>query len=74
MPSVMGLLEERELAARQRVEALRVGLEQTQERWQRLVIARETAGEVLSAPAADGPTQSAEAASPVAAPRASPAT
>ncbi|MFJ2805071.1 hypothetical protein [Kitasatospora sp. NPDC087271] len=47
MPSVMGLLEERERAARQRVEALQVELREAEVVWERFVIARETVGEVL---------------------------
>ncbi|MFE7561081.1 hypothetical protein [Kitasatospora sp. NPDC057500] len=42
MPSVMGLLEERERVARQRVEALQAGLWEAKAAWERLVIARET--------------------------------
>lgn len=50
MPSVMGLLEERERAARQRVEALQAELREAETAWERLVIARETVGEVLAEP------------------------
>ncbi|MCP3822487.1 hypothetical protein NLX86_31695 [Streptomyces sp. A3M-1-3] len=57
MPSVMGLLEERELAARQRVESLREEMDQlmavlcdAEATWQRMVITRETVSEVLSGP------------------------
>lgn len=50
MPSVMGLLEERERAARQRVEALQAELREAEAVWERFVIARETVGEVLSEP------------------------
>ncbi|MCX4902236.1 hypothetical protein [Streptomyces sp. NBC_00892] len=48
MPSVMGLLEERERAARQRVEALQAELREAEAVWERFVIARETVGEVLA--------------------------
>ena len=44
----MGLLEERERAARQRVEALQANLREAEAVWERLVIARETVGEVLA--------------------------
>jgi len=57
MQSVMGLLEDRELAARQRVEELleemdrlMAVLRDAESVWQRLVITRETVSEVLSAP------------------------
>ncbi|MFD0059548.1 hypothetical protein [Streptomyces sp. NPDC056690] len=50
MPSVMGLLEERERAARQRVEALQAELREAEAVWERFVIARETVGEVLTDP------------------------
>ncbi|MFD9692929.1 hypothetical protein ACFWXO_45085 [Kitasatospora sp. NPDC059088] len=50
MPSVMGLLEERERAARQRVEALQAELREAETAWERFVIARETVGEVLAEP------------------------
>ncbi|MGW6902784.1 hypothetical protein ACWGF2_40400 [Streptomyces sp. NPDC054919] len=50
MPSVMGLLEERERAARQRVEALQAELREAEAVWKRFVIARETVGEVLAEP------------------------
>ncbi|WP_033819227.1 hypothetical protein [Kitasatospora sp. MBT63] len=52
MPSVMGLLEERERAARQRVEALQVELREAEAVWERFVIARQTVAEVLAEPAA----------------------
>ncbi|MEU1535933.1 hypothetical protein ABZ460_42130 [Streptomyces fagopyri] len=45
MPSVMGLLEERERAARQRMEALQAELREAEAVWERFVIARETGGE-----------------------------
>jgi hypothetical protein len=55
MPSVMGLIEERELAARQRVKSLRddldrlvAELEEAETVRERLVIAKETVSEVLS--------------------------
>ncbi|MFJ9033961.1 hypothetical protein ACIRQP_36885, partial [Streptomyces sp. NPDC102274] len=55
MTSVMGLLEEREVAARQRVESLRdeldrlvAELEEAEAAQNRLVIARETVSQVLS--------------------------
>ncbi|WP_254885350.1 hypothetical protein [Streptomyces sp. NA02950] len=50
MPSVMGLLEERERAARQRVQALQAELLEAEAVWERFVIARETVGEVLAEP------------------------
>ncbi|MFE2727299.1 hypothetical protein, partial [Kitasatospora sp. NPDC059327] len=50
MPSVMGLLEERERAARQRVEALQAELREAESVWERFVIARETVAEVLGQP------------------------
>ena len=46
----MGLLEERERAARQRVEALQAELREAEAVWERFVIARETVGEVLAEP------------------------
>ncbi|MFJ9522675.1 hypothetical protein ACIRPK_31070 [Kitasatospora sp. NPDC101801] len=52
MPSVMGLLEERERAARQRVEVLRAELQEAEAVWERFVIARQTVAEVLAEPAA----------------------
>ncbi|MEU3521748.1 hypothetical protein ABZ770_42085 [Streptomyces sp. NPDC006654] len=48
MPSVVGLLEERERAARQRVEALQAELCEAEAVWERFVIARETVGLVLA--------------------------
>ncbi|MFF4331460.1 hypothetical protein [Streptomyces sp. NPDC001591] len=59
MPSVMGLLEERERAARQRVEALQAELREAEAVWERFVIARETVGEVLAEPRKAGDTQEA---------------
>ncbi len=50
MPSVMGLLEERERAARQRVDALQSELREAEAVWERFVIARETVAEVLAEP------------------------
>ncbi|MFB7956550.1 hypothetical protein [Streptomyces sp. NPDC056045] len=52
MPSVMGLLEERERAARQRVEALQAELQEAETAWERFVITRQTVAEVLAEPAA----------------------
>ncbi|MFI1519427.1 hypothetical protein [Kitasatospora cineracea] len=52
MPSVMGLLEERERAARQRVEVLQVELREAEAAWERFVIARQTVAEVLAGTAA----------------------
>ncbi|MER7960281.1 hypothetical protein [Streptomyces sp. NPDC096030] len=56
MASVVGLLEERELAARERVEVLRAEadrvlaqLAEAETGWQKWVIARQRVGEVLSA-------------------------
>ncbi|MEU3001305.1 hypothetical protein ABZ684_27705 [Streptomyces sp. NPDC006995] len=40
----MGLLKERERAARQRVEALQAELREAEALWERFVIARETVG------------------------------
>ncbi|MFD4259284.1 hypothetical protein ACFWR9_17080 [Streptomyces sp. NPDC058534] len=48
MPSVVGLLQERERAARQRVEALQAELREAEAVWERFVIARETVGLVLT--------------------------
>ncbi|WP_405363557.1 hypothetical protein OG535_39790 [Kitasatospora sp. NBC_00085] len=50
MPSVMGLLEERERAARQRVEVLQAELQEAEAAWERFVIARQTVAEVLAGP------------------------
>jgi len=50
MPSVVGLLEERERAAWQRVEALQAELEEAEAAWERFVIARQTVAEVLAEP------------------------
>lgn len=46
----MGLLEERERAARQRVEVLQAELREAEAAWERFVIARETVGQVLTEP------------------------
>jgi hypothetical protein len=59
MPSVMGLLEERERAARQRVEVLQAELQEAQAAWERFVIARQTVAEVLAEPRADEEARSA---------------
>ncbi|MFC8449027.1 hypothetical protein [Kitasatospora sp. NPDC057223] len=50
MPSVMGLLEERERAARQRVEVLQAELQEAEATWERFVIDRQTVAEVLAKP------------------------
>ncbi|MFD9467471.1 hypothetical protein [Streptomyces sp. NPDC060027] len=50
MPSVVGLLEERERAARQRVEVLQAELQEVEAAWERFVIARQTVAEVLAEP------------------------
>ncbi|TDU73498.1 hypothetical protein [Streptomyces sp. KS 21] len=50
MPSVMGLLEERERAARQRVDVLQAELREAEAVWERFVIAREAVAEVLAEP------------------------
>ncbi|MER7850306.1 hypothetical protein ABTZ03_40970 [Kitasatospora sp. NPDC096077] len=42
MPSMMGLPEERERVARQRVETLQAELRDVEAAWERFVIARET--------------------------------
>ncbi|MET9106789.1 hypothetical protein [Streptomyces zhihengii] len=47
MPSVMGLLEERERVARRRVESVQAELLEAEAVCERLRIARETVGEVL---------------------------
>ncbi|MEU6239328.1 hypothetical protein [Kitasatospora sp. NPDC047058] len=52
MPSVMGLLEERERAARQRVEVLQAELREAEAAWERFVVARQAVAEVLAEPAA----------------------
>jgi len=59
----MGLLEERERGARQRVEVLQAQLREAEAAWERLVIARETVGQVLGEPRGDGkaPLKAAEA-------------
>ncbi|MGW5698656.1 hypothetical protein ACWEWX_50155 [Streptomyces asiaticus] len=54
MPSVMGLLEERERAARQRVETLQAELLEAEAALERFVIARETVGQVLAEPGGCG--------------------
>lgn len=46
----MGLLEERERAARQRVEVLQAELGEAEAVWERFVIARETVGQILAEP------------------------
>lgn len=68
MASVVGLLEERELAARERVEGLReeadrvlAELADAEADWQEWLIARQRVGEVLSAPR----TREAQVADPV---------
>ncbi|MCG7203666.1 hypothetical protein [Streptomyces arenae] len=48
MPSVIRLLEERERAARQQVEALQSELREAEAAWERFVIARETLADVLA--------------------------
>lgn len=50
----MGLLEERERAARQRVEDLQAQVREAEAVWERLVIARETVGQVLGVLRDDG--------------------
>ncbi|WP_042373072.1 hypothetical protein [Streptacidiphilus neutrinimicus] len=50
MPSVMGLLEERERAVRQRVEGLQAELRDAEAVLERFVIARETVSQVLAEP------------------------
>ncbi|WP_421111623.1 hypothetical protein [Streptomyces sp. NEAU-S77] len=54
MPSVMGLLEERERAAQQRVEVLQAELREAEAALERFVIARETVGQVLAEPSGRG--------------------
>ncbi|MFG1812109.1 hypothetical protein [Streptomyces sp. NPDC049040] len=61
MPSVMGLLEERERAARQQVEALQADLREAEAVVERFVIARETVGQVLAEPHRDRETPNAVA-------------
>lgn len=65
MPSVMGLLEERELGARQRVESLReeadrvlAALRDAELAWERFVITRETLDEVLTPSGEPGAAES----------------
>ncbi|MEU8927731.1 hypothetical protein AB0D10_43665 [Kitasatospora sp. NPDC048545] len=53
MPSVIGLLEERERVARQRVEALQSELREAEAVWERFVIARDTVAQVLAEPRED---------------------
>ncbi|MFD7561490.1 hypothetical protein ACFV9E_44330 [Streptomyces sp. NPDC059835] len=67
MPSVMGLLEERERAARQRVDALQAELREAEAAWERFVIAREAVAEVLAEPRAgeEGPPDGVAGAQPV---------
>lgn len=55
MPSVMGLLEERERAARQRVEVLQAELQEAEAVWERFVIARQTVAEVLVSAGEEAP-------------------
>jgi hypothetical protein len=62
MPSVMGLLEERERVARQRVEVLQAELQEAEAAWERSVIARQTVAEVLAEPPAGEEAPSAEVA------------
>jgi hypothetical protein len=64
MPSVVGLLEEHELGARQRVESLReerdrllAELAGAEAAWERFVIAKETVSRVLSEPREDSAGQ-----------------
>jgi hypothetical protein len=57
----MGLLEERERAARQQVEALRAGLREAEAVLERFVVARETVGQVLAEPRCDQQAPSAVA-------------
>ncbi|MGW4065882.1 hypothetical protein ACWEGE_46875 [Amycolatopsis sp. NPDC004747] len=74
MPSVVGLLEQRELGARRRVDELREEADRVQaelavaERdWKEWVIARSRVGEVLALPDEKGPGQArAEQAVPAA--------
>ncbi|MEZ0070577.1 hypothetical protein ABIA32_006630 [Streptacidiphilus sp. MAP12-20] len=65
MPSVMGL-EERERAARQRVEILQAELREAEGVWERFVIARETVSQVLAEPLERGQAPVAEVERPVA--------
>ncbi|MFY4719741.1 hypothetical protein [Streptomyces sp. LaBMicrA B280] len=65
MPSVMGLLEERERAARQRVEDLQAELREAEAVWQRFVIARETVWQVLAEPNERGQAPNVDADRPV---------
>jgi hypothetical protein len=66
MPSVVGLLEERELAARERTERLReeadrvlAELSEAESEWQEWVIARQRVGIVLTAGPGDAPAAEA---------------
>lgn len=72
MPSVLGLIEERELVARKRVESLRVEvdrlvaeLQEAESVQERLVIAKETVSQVLSESGKPGVVQVPEAVRPV---------
>ncbi|MFE6665907.1 hypothetical protein ACFVFH_20410 [Streptomyces sp. NPDC057697] len=64
----MGLLEERERAARQRVEGLQAELRDAEAAWERFVIARETVSQVLAEPdeGVQAPVAGAERAVPAA--------
>jgi hypothetical protein len=53
VPSVMGLLEERERAARRQVEVLQAELREAEAVLERVVIARETVDQVLAEPRCD---------------------
>lgn len=54
MQSLMGLLEKRERAARQRVEALQVELQEAEAAWEGFMSARQTVADVLAEPPGGG--------------------
>ncbi|GGY17603.1 hypothetical protein GCM10010358_81280 [Streptomyces minutiscleroticus] len=60
MASVLGRLEERERAARKRVEELQAELEAAQSEWDEWLIARRRVGEVCSGAESAGPSGQAE--------------
>ncbi|MEV6058192.1 hypothetical protein [Streptomyces sp. NPDC052107] len=81
MPSVVGLLEQHELAARRRVDELReeadriqVELAAAEQEWQEWTIARQRVGVLLSAPADAGSADEAPAPVTAAAKQKSPLT
>ncbi|MGW2207706.1 hypothetical protein [Streptomyces sp. NPDC001774] len=80
MPSVIGLLEERERAAAQRVEVLRTeadrvlaALREAELDWERFVVSRETVAEVLAGPVGAVETDTPASGDPEPSPAPSPA-